>query len=150
VKKPAFPSKPCPKCEKLIPARSKSHEECGWVEASTPVSKPKAKPATAASNGEKLSKMEAVRRVLKEHGKDTMPVDIQDHLKKQYSIKMDAGVISNYKSSILKARKKGGRPKAKAAAGTTNGISLDDIRAVKHLADRLGADKVKELASVLA
>ena len=29
--KPAFPSKPCPKCGKYIHARIKKHEECGWV-----------------------------------------------------------------------------------------------------------------------
>jgi hypothetical protein len=30
------------------------------------------------------------------------------------------------------------------------GISVDDIRTVKELADRLGADKVRELLDVLA
>jgi hypothetical protein len=30
------------------------------------------------------------------------------------------------------------------------GISLEDIRAVKQLADRIGADKLQELAAVLA
>jgi hypothetical protein len=166
-KKPNFPSKLCPKCGKYIHAKAKSHPECGWTMAATPVAAPQPKhsPAAtngeklgkAATNGEKLSKMEAVRRVLREHGKDTMPVAIQDHLKKQYSIKMEAGVISNYKSNILKERKKMGRPKGTTVAGpkaapsvATTEITLEDIRAVKHLADRLGAEKVKELAGVLA
>lgn len=30
-KKPKFPTKTCPKCQKLIHARSHSHEACGWV-----------------------------------------------------------------------------------------------------------------------
>src|SRR5271170_2978381 len=114
-KKPNFPSKLCPKCGKFIHTRSKSHEACGWTEASSPASKPQAKdsptatngakpskPAPTATNGEKLSKMEAVRRVLKEHGKETMPLDIQATLKKQYSIKMDTSTISTYKGTILK------------------------------------------------
>ncbi|OAI48650.1 hypothetical protein AYO44_06720 [Planctomycetaceae bacterium SCGC AG-212-F19] len=33
AKKPAYPTKTCPKCSKLIHARSHSHEACGWVMA---------------------------------------------------------------------------------------------------------------------
>jgi len=45
-------------------------------------------------------------------------------------------------------RRKLGRPrKAIASAG---GISLDDIAAVKAVVDRLGAEKVRDLAAVLA
>jgi ribosomal protein L11 len=156
-KKPNFPSKLCPKCGKYIHAKAKSHPECGWTMTSSPATTPQPKHSPTATNGEKLSKMEAVRRVLKEHGKDTMPVAIQDHLKKQYSIKMEASVISNYKSTILNQKKKVGRPKtsksapiAVAAVVSTAEISLEDIRAVKHLADRIGVEKVKELAAVLA
>jgi len=88
-KKPNFPSKTCPKCNKLIHARSHSHPECGWTMAA------KAAPAPVkASPAKKL-----------------------------------------------------GRPKAMTTAG--GGISLDDIRAVKALADKIGAEKVKELAMVL-
>lgn len=31
AKKPAYPTKTCPKCSKLIHARSHSHPACGWV-----------------------------------------------------------------------------------------------------------------------
>jgi hypothetical protein len=91
AKKPAFPSKTCPKCGKLIHARSHSHPECGWTMA--------AKPAPVAA-------------AVKSTGK-----------------------------------KKLGRPKGKIAAG---GISLDDITAVKKLVELMGAEKVKQLAMVLA
>jgi hypothetical protein len=30
MKKPAFPNRPCPKCQKPIHIKSKKHEECGW------------------------------------------------------------------------------------------------------------------------
>lgn len=33
AKKPNFPSKPCPGCGALIPARSQSQENCGWKAA---------------------------------------------------------------------------------------------------------------------
>jgi hypothetical protein len=165
-KKPNFPFKACPKCGNYIHTRSKSHEACGWKEGASPASKLQAKHAPTATNGikvsktatngVKLSKMEAVRRVLKEHGKDTMPLDIQTHLKKQYSIMMDAGVISNYKSTILKKWKKPDRPKAQQAwtaktapVNVADEITIGDIEAVKKLVDRMGADKVRELAQVL-
>ena len=50
-----------------------------------------------------------------------------------------------------KAGGKAKKPAARARATTSNdgGISLNDIRAVKAVVDRLGADKVRELAAVL-
>ena len=94
AKKPNFPSKTCPKCGKLIRARSHSHPECGWVMASNSAPVAVAKPAG-------------------------------------------------------KRKKKLGRPKKVVAAGGAS-ISLDDIRAVKELAEKIGAEKVKQLAQVLA
>jgi len=47
-------------------------------------------------------------------------------------------------------RRKLGRPRKAVAGSNASGISLDDIRAVKALADKLGAEKVKQLAQVLA
>ena len=47
-------------------------------------------------------------------------------------------------------KKKLGRPKKAHASSSAAGISLDDIQAVKNLADKLGAEKVKQLAQVLA
>src|SRR5580704_17582311 len=80
AKKISFPNRACPKCGKPIHIKSKQHD-CGWTAEgsakASPASKPQAKHSPTATNGEKLSKMEAVRRVLKEHGKDTMPLDIQ-------------------------------------------------------------------------
>ena len=37
-----------------------------------------------------------------------------------------------------------------AKATSTGGISLEDVRAVKGLVDRIGADKVRELAAMLS
>ena len=92
-KKPNFPWKPCPKCGKVIHARSQKHEECGWV--------------------------------MPENGAPP--------------------------SAALKASGKAKKPAAKARTTASNegGISLDDIRAVKAVVDRLGADKVRQLAAVL-
>ena len=45
--------------------------------------------------------------------------------------------------------KKRGRPKGKWAASASN-ITVQDIEAVKALVDRIGAEKVRDLAQVLA
>lgn len=87
AKKPAYPTKTCPKCGKLIHARSHSHEKCGWT-----------------MDGK------AEKRVTEKPGK------------------------------------KLGRPKGSGAGGT---ITVQDIEAVKTLVDRMGAQKVQELAKVL-
>ncbi len=51
----AFPNRPCPKCQKPIHIKTKSHEECGWTAESSAAS-PKGKPAKAeSSNGETMS-----------------------------------------------------------------------------------------------
>lgn len=152
----SFPNRPCPKCGKPIHIKSKSHEACGWKAGLTASSKTTpAKPMATEGSGS-LSKMEAVRRILASSGKDTMPLEIQGLLKKQFNIKMDPTVISNYKSSILRqgSKKKMGRPKGQTAVHSTraNGasISIEDILAVKELAEKLGADKLRQLAEVLA
>ena len=64
---------------------------------------------------------------------------------------MDRIAISSYKSALKTASKsatirKVGRP---AAATIANGITLDDIRAVKEVLDKVGAEKVRQLANVL-
>lgn len=51
-------------------------------------------------------------------------------------------------NQVVKKRKLG-RPKAYVGS-RAGGISLDDIQAVKNLADKLGAEKVEQLAKVLA
>ena len=93
--KPSYPTKTCPKCGKLIHARSKSHPECGWVMAS-------------ASSAPLV--------VAKKKGKG----------------------------------KKRGRPKGSTVNRVSVSVSIEDIRAVKELAERIGAEKVMKLAQVLA
>jgi hypothetical protein len=109
-----------------------------------------------------ISKMEAVRQALAKHGKDTKPGDLLNHLKSDFGITMSYDMASTYKSAALKKKKgkRGRKPGPKpatavAAVPTANGqsaggISLEDITAVKALADRLGAEKVWQLAKVLA
>jgi hypothetical protein len=116
---------------------------------------PKGKKA-AQSNSEGLTKREGVRRALAELGPDAQPSDIQAFVKSRFGIDMDKALISSYKTALKAAGNKGpGRkvaPKpAKATNATMNGgVSLEDIRAVKELTERVGAERVKQLADVLA
>lgn len=123
---------------------------------------PKAKAQQAgSSDGKTISKMEAMRQVFDAYGYDIKPLEIQGHLKKTFGIDMDPKVISSYKTSIL-SKKKGKKGRKKTAAATetpqmaaapvshAGGITIDDIRAVRELAYRIGADKVRQLAEVLA
>jgi hypothetical protein len=104
------------------------------------------------------TKMEGVRQALASLGDGAMPVEIKKFVKDKYNFDMSTSMISNYKSHILNPektsvksvrsrRKKAGRRRAAAPAG---GIRMEDIQALKQLADRLGAEKVRQLAAVLA
>jgi hypothetical protein len=122
------------------------------------------KPAAAKDTG--ISKIDAVRKALKELGKDAMPVKIQGYLKEKFGLEMTTSYVSVYKSHLLrkKKRKKAvskaampegtpatSAPPLKAASASANGssVSLDDIAAVKGLVGRVGEDKLKSLIELL-
>lgn len=118
----------------------------------------------------KVNKMQAVRDVISKHGKDTMPVEIVKFVKDEHGVTMNADTASTYKSTALKqlglggvrkgkpgpkpGKKPGPKPASVSANGTKHssggGISLADIKAVKELASKIGAVKVRQLAEVLA
>lgn len=109
-----------------------------------------------------VNKMEAVRQILAKHGKDTKPGQIVELAKSEHGAELSYDMASTYKSAVLRkagggkkrGRKPGRKPGVPVASSQNGsqvaGISLEDIRAVKILADRLGADKVRQLAEVLA
>jgi len=107
-------------------------------------------PQSQPRNESGISKMEGVRRTLATLGSDAKPKAIQAHLKKEFGIKMEPNVISNYKSTIRSGGNKSaviGRP---AATKSAEGFTLAEIQAVKEVADKIGADKVRQLAGVLS
>jgi len=110
---------------------------------------------------ETISKLDAMRQAVAKLGKDAPLADLLKTIKQDFGINLDRALAYNYKSLVsskpatgkLKGRKPGPKPKTVAAAiDVTDGtsITLEDIRAVKALADRIGAEKVKDLAAVLA
>src|SRR5262249_40357830 len=120
-------------------------------------------PASAPQPGTKpMSKMDGVRRTLRDLGRTAMPLQIQDHLKKNYGIDMTVAHISNYKSEILrkkKGKKKAAKtaeaaPAAKSSAAPTTSraagaISLEDLQTTKALVARVGADQLRSLIDLL-
>jgi hypothetical protein len=113
-----------------------------------------------------VSKLEAVRQVIKKHGKGVMPTEIVKLVKEEHGANISTDVASNYKSTALKqlalkstGRRKGKRgPKPGWKTAAANGakavnggaITVEDISAVKKLVDQIGAEKVKQLSQVLA
>jgi hypothetical protein len=81
-----------------------------------------------------------------------MPLKIRDYVKEKFRIDMDPQNISNYKSALKGANKnaRGRPPKAQPAAAATGEFSLEELQAVKKVADRIGAEKVRQLAEVLS
>jgi hypothetical protein len=113
-----------------------------------------------------VNKMEAVRQIIKTHGKDTSANDLVKYMKAEHGADMTVGMAYTYKATALKQLgltgggkgKKGPKPGPKPAAASANGekkapkaggISLDDITAVKKLVEQMGAEKVRQLAVVL-
>lgn len=96
--------------------------------------------------------MDGVRKALAKLGDGAKPLAIQEFVKKKFDLDMETAVISSYKTSITK--KEAGKSaiirRPVAAPAAVGGISLDDIKAVKDLAERIGADNLQQLATVLA
>jgi len=112
---------------------------------------PRGIPNKTAANGAGISKFEAVRRALKELGSDAKPLEIKDYIKKQFGIEMDSQNVSNYKSTLKAKSRRGPKHRAGSTPVTAQGgFSLEDIQAVKEVADRIGPDKVRQLAEVLS
>jgi len=107
---------------------------------------------------ETISKLDAMRQAVAMLGKDAPLADLLKTIKQDFGITLDRGLAYNYKSLVSskpatgkrKGRKPGRKPAAVAANGrSTASITIEDIQAVKVLADRIGAEKVGQLAAVL-
>ena len=118
------------------------------------------------------TKMDAVKRALTTLGRKAKPTQIRAWVRSQFGMDLSNDLISTYKGEIL--HKKGGKgkktaaakkeqtgatakpaPAAKAAlrpaAGkATAAISLDDLRVVKGLLARVGADGLKGAIDLLS
>ncbi len=107
--------------------------------------------------------MEAVRQAMGVLGMDASPTLIHDHLKKEMNLDVSPNMISSYKSTIrrqagLKGRRGKKRRGAKVeaavpvsvpAAPAADGVSIKELRALKEVAVRLGADRFREVVEFI-
>src|SRR5262245_6679734 len=106
-----------------------------------------------------MTKKEAVRRTLQVMGKDAKPAQMQPYIKEHFGIDMTTAHITTAKGEILrgKAAAKKATPKQPAAkpqpakaSPAQNGVSLQDLQAVKELVGRVGPDTLRSLIDLLA
>jgi hypothetical protein len=113
-----------------------------------------------AANSATVSKLEAVRRGVAMLGRDVTTAQLGEFLKSKYRIEMSVKMLATYRGTALKQLgvKKSGSKRGKKAAGAAkppawNGwggeITVYDIHAVKLLVDKIGAEKVRQLAIAL-
>ena len=106
----------------------------------------------AAAAGKPANKTEAVRLALAAlGGREATPGQIDEYLRREFHITMSLPHISNVKSVLLgrkgkQRRKKGAEsaPAAEAPAAAPT-FSLKDMREVRAVVDRVGAEKFKDL-----
>jgi hypothetical protein len=99
----------------------------------------------------KVNKMDSVRKALDDLGVKAKPRHIQVWLRENLDLEMDTGMISSYKSSILRKQAgASGKQPVRRGPAVLQGFSLPDIEAVKALADRIGAEQLRQLIDVLA
>lgn len=109
---------------------------------------PQDKAKASKTNGKKLTKADAVRQALGRLGADAKPLDIKPFLQQEFGINMSTSMISSYKSSENKRAATQSRVARRAARAAQNQFSLEDVQAVKQLTERIGAEKVRELADL--
>jgi hypothetical protein len=111
----------------------------------------------------KPNQMEAVRQAMGVLGMDASPTAIHEHLKREMKLDVSPNQISSYKSTIRKKaglkgrrRKKKGRlpveavaPASPPAAPEADGISIKELRALKTMAERLGAGRFREVVEFI-
>jgi hypothetical protein len=117
----------------------------------------KSEAGTNGQGGVRVNKMELVRKALKKLGGGAKPKRIQGYLQKRYGLEMSNDMVAKYKSSILKKAAGQSRvtpppevaPRPAKAKAANGGVRVEDVRAVKELADKIGAEKVRAVMDVL-
>src|SRR5262245_4435371 len=113
-------------------------------------------PATegnGAPPGAPVSKIQAVDRALVALGRKAKPPAILVYVRDNFGITdMKPNHVSSYKSGILKRwkqSKKKARAEAAPRGASDRAVTLEEIRAVKQLADRIGVAKFRGLVELL-
>jgi hypothetical protein len=114
--------------------------------------------AKTSAPAETMSKADAVRAAVK--AGYNKPKEGVDYIKSEFGMDISTGTFSVTKSQDAKKSGKGGKKKAAkvtrtpravaaTAAPSANGTASSLLRAVKDLADKYGADEIREILSIL-
>ena|SRR5579872_3533021 len=105
--------------------------------------------ARAKDDGEKkVSQKKMVQSALDHCGSDAKPGEMGDYIKATFGTELAPNIISNYKSQI---KREGSLPTAGGAKTRKSGGMdvVHDLKTLRSLVDRLGADQVKQLVDVV-
>ena len=143
---------------KELKAKEKASPPEAEASASTPEAN--AAPTEEAPENKRLSKGDAVRQALATLGKKAKPREVIALVKEQHGFDVSYQTVLNVKGAPKKkvsgmrldrtARIEAETEPRSARPAAAGDISLEDIRMVRELAERLGVDKVQQLVKVLS
>lgn len=90
---------------------------------------------------EQVNKTRMVEMAINELG-NASPKEMQNHILQKHGVELSTGMISSYKSNILK--KQGARTETDATVG------VRDIAALRDMIERVGASELQQLIKVLS
>jgi hypothetical protein len=105
--------------------------------------------------------IEAVKQVLADRGRKTMPSEIVTQLKERFDLEIKPHYASKLRTQILgKRKKKPAAPKEQASPAPTPApaepvalvaktVLFDDILALRQIVDRVGMDEVRTLLDMM-
>ncbi len=116
--------------------------------------KPAGGNGAAHGRADGISNMEAVRRALGVLGEKARPPEIGAYVQRHFGRVIPPNHISSYKSTLTRKARKPGRPRADAAGdgradGASDVLTINDLRAIKELANRIGVARFRKLVEVL-
>lgn len=103
--------------------------------------------AKMKEDGEKkVSQKKMVQAALSHCGADAKPGAMGDYIKQTFGTTLAPNIISNYKSQIKREGGLTGSSRTRRGGGSE---VLQDLKVLRSLIDRLGAQQVKELVDVV-
>jgi hypothetical protein len=94
-----------------------------------------------------LSKTDALQQVLDKLGLQAKPSQVRNFVKKQFGLEISLSHVSNIRSGLTRRVPAASR---NGQARGENGISLEDILAVKSLVQRIGAENLHALVNLVS
>jgi hypothetical protein len=104
--------------------------------------------AKSKEDGEKkVSQRAMVQAALNHCGSDAKPGEMKSYIMENFKADLAPNIISNYKSQI---KREGQLPSGTGGRKSKGGsLEFEDLKMIRKLIQRLGAEQVKELVDVV-